>query len=118
PVREALLRSRFRDRPSAPGESNESLNQPEKDYIITVIGLLTNDQARDRERVRKELIGAAKLVPTGKPPILPENVELEGGAIQVFFPRTEPISVKDKEVTLEMQFGSMRIEKKFRLTAM
>jgi hypothetical protein len=120
PVRKALLRSRFGDRTSAPGESNESLNQPEKDYIITVIGLLTNDQARDRERVRKEVIGAAKLVPTGKPPILPENVEIEpsSGAIQVFFPRTEPISLKDKEVTLQLQFGSMRIEKKFRLKAM
>jgi len=120
PVREALLRSRFGDRTSATGESNESLNQPEKDYIITVIGLLTNDQARDRERVRKELIGATKLVPPGKQPILPENVELDAssGAIQVLFPRTEPISLKDKEVTLELQFGSMRIDKKFRLKAM
>jgi hypothetical protein len=120
PVREALLRSRFGDHLSALGDSNESLNQPEKDYIITLIGLLTKDQSRDRERVRKELMGVAKLVRTGKPPIRPENVEIDksASAIQVFFPRTEPISLKDKEVTLELQFGWMRIEKKFHLKAM
>lgn len=120
PVREALLRSQFGDHLSAPGASNESLNQSEKDYIVTVVGLLTNDQSRDRERVRKELIGAAKLVRTGKPLIRPENVDLEAssGAIQVFFPRTEPISLNDKEVTFELQFGSMRVQKKFRLKAM
>jgi hypothetical protein len=120
PIREAMLRSRFGDHVSAPADANGSLHQSEKDYIITVIGLLMNDQARDHERVRKELMGAAKLVRTGKPVIQPENVELDAsaGAIQVFFPRTEPISLKDKEVTLELQFGSMRIEKKFRLKTM
>jgi hypothetical protein len=98
----------------------ENLNQPKRDYIVTVIGLLTNDQSRDRERVRKELMAAAKLVRAGKPAIRPENIELDAaaGAIEVFFPRTEPISLNDKEVTFELQFGSMRIEKKFRLKPM
>jgi hypothetical protein len=120
PVREALLRSRLRDHLSPPRDSNENLNQPAKDYIVTVIGLLTNDQSRDRERVRKELMAAAKLVRAGKPAIRPENIELDAaaGAIQVFFPRTEPISLNDKEVTFQLQFGSMRIEKKFRLKPM
>jgi hypothetical protein len=120
PIKEALLRSRFGDHVSAPGDSNERLNQPEKDYIITVIGLLTNGQTRDRERVRKELMGAAKLVRTGKPLIQPENIELDAAAsvIRVFFLRTEPIGLKDKDVTFELQFGSMRIEKRFHLKAM
>lgn len=120
PVREALLRSRLGDHLSAPRDSNESLNQPEKDYIVTVIGLLTNDQSKDRERGRKELMPAAKLVRAGKPPIRPENVELDAsaGAIQLFFPRTVPISLNDKEVTFQLQFGSMTIEKKFRLKPM
>jgi hypothetical protein len=120
PVREALLRSRLGDRLSAPGDSNEKLNQPEKDYIVTVIGLLTNDQSKDRERVRKELMPAAKLVRAGKPAIRPENVELDAsaGAIQVFFPRTVPIGLNDKEVTFQLQFGSMTIENKFRLKSM
>jgi hypothetical protein len=63
---------------------------------------------------------AAKLIRTGKALIRPENITLDAsaGAIRVFFPRTEPISLTDKEVTFQMQFGSMRVEKKFRLKAM
>jgi hypothetical protein len=124
PVREALIRSRSGDHLSSSEDArhhlDDSLNKPEKDYIITVTGLLTNDQARDRERVRKELMGAAKLIRTGKPPVRAENVALDAsaGAIQVLFPRTEPISLADKEVTFQMQFGSMRVEKRFRLKAM
>jgi hypothetical protein len=120
PIREALLRSRFGDQRSAPGDAKEQLNQPQKDYIITVIGLLTNDQSKDRERVRTELMGAAKLIRRGKLPIRPEKVELDASAsaIQVFFPRTEPISLNDKEVTFELQFGSMRVQKTFRLKVM
>jgi hypothetical protein len=120
PVREALLMSRSGNHLSAPADAKQKLNEREKDYIITVIGLLTNDQLRDRERVRKELMGAAKLVRTGKPPIRPENVEPDpsSGAIHLSFPRTEPISLTDKEVTFELQFGSMVVEKKFKLKAM
>jgi hypothetical protein len=124
PVREALLRSRSSDHLSSSEDAKDnvdkSLNEPEKNYIITVIGLLTNDQARDRERVRKELIGAAKLIRMRKAPVRPENVELDAsaGAIQVFFPRTDPIRLTDKEVTFQIQFGSIRVEKNFRLKAM
>jgi hypothetical protein len=124
PVREALLRSRsghhLSSSEGAKDNLDNSLNEPEKDYIIAVIGLLTNDQATDRERVRKELMGAAKLIRTGKAPVRPENVELDAsaGAIQVFFPRTDPIRLTDKEVTFQMQFGSIRVEKNFRLKAM
>jgi hypothetical protein len=124
PVREALLRWRSGEYLStaegAKDKLDKSLNEPQKNYIITVVGLLTNDQARDRERVRKGLMRAAKLIRTGKALIRPENITLDAsaGAIRVFFPRTEPISLTDKEVTFQMQFGSMRVEKKFRLKAM
>jgi hypothetical protein len=115
-----LLRSRSGHHLSAPADANEKLNEREKDYVITVIGLLTNDQLRDRERVRKELMRAARLMRTGKPPIRAENVELDAsaGAIHVSFARTERISLTDKEVTFELQFGSMSVQKKFKLKAM
>lgn len=120
PVREALLRSRSGDHLSVFGDAHAKLNGPGSNYIITVIGLLTNDQSRDRERVRKELMGAAKLVRTGKAPVRPEDVELDAtaNAIQVFFPRTDPISLNEREVTFELQFGSMTVQKKFRLKTM
>jgi hypothetical protein len=119
PVRQALLRSRLSDHLAA-GDSNENLSEPERDYIITVIGLVASHQSRDAERVEKELMGAAKLVRTGKAPIRPEKVRLDAsiGAIRVFFPRTDPISRDDKEVTFELKFGSIKVVKKFRLKAM
>lgn len=119
PVRQALLRSRAGDHREA-GDSNDILSQPEKDYIITVIGLVASHQSREGDRVEKELMGAARLVRTGKALIRPEKVTLDAsiGAIQVFFPRTDAISVDDKEVTFELQFGSIKVVKKFRLKAM
>ena len=85
-----------------------------------MIGLLTSHQSRDRDRIEKKLIGAAKLFRTGKAPIRLENVTLDAsiGAIQVFFSRTNPISVGDKEVTFELRFGSIKVVKKFRLKEM
>ncbi|MGI8962146.1 MAG: hypothetical protein ACR2IV_20785 [Bryobacteraceae bacterium] len=120
PVRHALLRSRFGDHLAEPGDSKVKLNEPEKDYIITVIGLLANHQSRDRERLEKELIGAAKLVRTGRVSIRPEKVTLDAsnGAIEVSFPRTDAIRLDDKEVTFELQFGSINVVKKFRLKTM
>jgi len=120
PVRQALLRSRFGGQLPEPADLKQNLNQPEKDYIVTVIGLLASHQSRDRQRVEKELMGAAKLARTGKAPIRPENVTLDAStsAIQVFFPKTDPIRVDDKEVTFELQFGSIKVVGKFRLKAM
>jgi len=119
PVRQALLRSRLSDRPG-PGDPQETLNQPEKDYIVTVIGLLTSDQSIGRERMSKELMYATRLVRTGKPPIRPEAVKLDASisAIQIFFPRTDPITVGEKDVIFELQFGAISVERKFRLKTM
>ncbi|MFL6352164.1 MAG: hypothetical protein ACJ74Z_09985 [Bryobacteraceae bacterium] len=120
PVRQALLRSRLGDQLSEARDPKENLNQAERDYVITVIGLITSNQSRDRERVQKELTGAARLVRAGKAPIRPESVSVDAsvGAIQFFFPKTNPISLDDKEVTFELQFGSIKVAKKFRLKAM
>ena len=40
------------------------------------------------------------------------------GAIHLFFPRTAAINLKDKEVLFATRFGSMKIEKRFRLKDM
>lgn len=123
PVRQAWARSTVADHSMElrePGGLKENLNQPDKDYILAVVGLLASHQSSDSERVRRELIGAAKLVRTGKAPIRPEKVSLNApeGAIQLFFPRTDPIVLDDKNVTFELQFGSMRVIKRFRLKPM
>lgn len=53
-------------------------------------------------------------------PIVPDDVKLDEktGAIHFFFPRTDPITLDDKDVTLSSQLGSMRLVEKFRLKDM
>ena len=66
--------------------------------------------------------GATTLKPKGKEAILPVGVETvvaSGTMLTVFlFPRTEAISLEDKEVTFQMALGPMRVKSKFRLKDM
>ncbi len=131
PVREALSRTNAQN--YAPVEA-------QKDYVVTVLGLVPGGNyrragrletqstsgdadgrdARDPEEMLEGLMGTSRLFPKGKAPIAPEDVKLDPatGAIHLFFPRTESISLKDKEVLFATRFGSMKIEKRFRLKDM
>ena len=112
--------------------------QTAKDYVLTVIGLVPANRyrdagqlsghsrsddtvdARDPEELLEGLMGSARLLRKGKPAITPENVKLDAatGALHIFFPRTNPISPADNEVTFKTQFGSMTVQKLFRLKDM
>ena len=66
-------------------------------------------------------MASTKLLVKGRSrPIEPDDVTLDEntGAIHFFFPRKDPITLNDKEVTLASQFGSMRVLEKFRLKDM
>jgi len=138
PVREALVRS---------GQADESLARSSKDYIITIVGLWPGEKPKPAEpaddaawsadpsdiptehekpgpaglgRMREGLMTSAKLLPKGQKPIAPEDVTLNAktGAIHLFFPRVNPITLSDSEVVLSIQFGSMHVVEKFRLKEM
>ncbi len=138
PVRQALLRST----PAATPETGYSPAQAGKDYIITILGLVpggtyrpagrldtqstsdtldsTGRGAHDPEEMLEGLMSASRLFPKGLAPIAPEDVKLDPatGAIHLFFPRTEAIRPANKEVSFATRFGSMKIEKTFRLKDM
>lgn len=129
PVRQALARTQ--------GETAYAREQFQKDYIVTVIGLVPAGRYRaaghletqsrsgesngvdpqDPEEMLEGLMSTSKLMPRGKASIAAEDVKLDAatGAIHVFFPRTAPIDSADKEVSFATRFGSMTIDKKFRL---
>jgi len=135
PIREALLKSQ---------PQQDVVDQAQKDYILTVIGLVpagryrassghlathsesdetldsTGRASQDPEEMLEGLMAASALIPRDRPPIRPEDVKLDAstGAIHLFFPRTQPITLKDKEVTFTTHFGSMTISKSFRLKEM
>lgn len=133
PVRQALLRSQSGD---------VSPVSADKDYIITILGLVpagtyrtgarlesqstsdtldsTGRDAHDPEEMLEGLMSASTLRARGLPVIAPEDVKLDPvtGAIHLFFPRSASIRPSNKEVTFATRFGSMRIEKTFRLKDM
>jgi hypothetical protein len=126
PVRSALFRSHD------PGshDTEHTLAQPEKDYIITVIGLVparrpatAGSEERnqfDTTRMRAGLMNTARLLRRDKRAIAPEDVQIDEptGAVRLFFPRTDPITADEKEVTFGTTFGAMRVVQKFRLKDM
>ena len=139
PVRQATLRARELGL-KLPSSAGSALEEP-KSYVLTVIGLIpakqyeeagtlpkrstseTEDGTRppvDTEQVLEGLMSNTRLLVRGKPALRPEDVKLdpETGVIHVFFPRSFEISKGDKEVIFSTRFGSLNLDKRFRLADM
>ena len=112
-----------------------SPQQLRDDYVITVLGLVPagrynrtdpNPQGTDdsvQTSPTEMLAGVmrySRLWPKGKPAIrlVDAKVDAATGALHLFFPRAEAISLADKEVNFETRFGSISILKRFRLKDM
>jgi hypothetical protein len=136
PVRQAL-RAKERKDSSAGAYTAEDVR---KDYIVAVLGLVpagryqasghleTRSQSgegsgsdpQDPEQMLEGLMATSRLLPRGNAAIRPEDAKLDAatGCIYLFFPRTRPITAADKEVLFSTRFGSMAVDKKFRLKEM
>lgn len=126
PVRQALLRL----------EQGSSLGEP-KYYLITVEGLVPAGHYKDAaklegksssdesitensansERVLEGLMANSKLIVRGHAPISCENAKIDPktGAVHLSFSRTVEIKRSDKEVAFITRFGSLLVEKRFRI---
>lgn len=109
-----------------------------KHYVIAVLGLVPANRyrdggrldghsssddrvdARDPEELLEGLMESSRLLRRGRPAIAPDNVKLDGasGTVRVYFPRTDPITAAEKEVVFRTRFGSLTVEKLFRLKDM
>lgn len=137
PVREALLETNDPDRRDTPN----TVSKPERDYIVTVIGLVpaqkTNaitdedeehpqtpaerEEARRAQvnAVRQGVLDSTRLLRPGKKPIAPEDVHLDAsGTLKIFFPKTDPIEPDDKEVIFDSRYGALHVSQPFRLKDM
>jgi len=119
PVRVAL--SRAKDESAAAAAERAA-----KDYVITVIGLLpantsagAEHPANDPAQIQGFLV-TSRLEPRGQATIAPEDATIDPatGAVHLFFPRTHPITLNDKELTFVTRFGSVTVQKRFRLKDM
>lgn len=139
PIREALQRSLP---PSASDTAESGKAKPtEDDYVIAVIGLHSpgrgnpSDSAEDDQRddsgqngsrqrrqrdpaqIKEELMATSRLTPKGRDPITPSDVQIDstGGTNQILFlfPKTNAISLDDKEVEFEAKLGPVKVAQKF-----
>jgi hypothetical protein len=112
PVRLALAR-----------EDHTTASEPTREYIITVLGLVP---ARRKtapglsQETIQGLIRTSALLPRGHAAIHPDNAKLDTatGALHLFFPKNDPITLSEKEVTFVTRFGSLTVQKRFRLKDM
>lgn len=132
PVRQALLKTHD----PALIDTALTVVEPDKDYVITVMGLVpghkppsaTSDDEDhpsiaapyDPKSIRVELYSSSSLMRSGKASLKPEDVHLDEatGTIQVFFPKTDPITIADKLVVFRATFGKLRVVQEFRLKDM
>ncbi len=100
-------------------------------YVVTLIGLRlpgsrnrNNDDDSDRPSTqsRDQLLTYTQLVIKNKAPIGPDDVKInnESGQYEIrfFFPKTNPITPADKEVTFQTMIGNQKVENKFELKKM
>jgi hypothetical protein len=119
PIREALSRSKDAAASLAVGRSAQ-------DYVITVLGLVPANVAPSAEHPAEDpaqlqaFIANSRLIFRSGSAIAPEEAKIDPstGAVHLFFPRSRAIALNDKEVNLVTRFGSVNVQKKFRLKDM
>lgn len=99
-------------------------------YVITVTGLRLGMGGRGGNSPSVEQLGRARerlkemtsLVIKGREPIAPARVDgtpsPEGTTLRFYFPRSQEISLDDKEVQFETHMGPMELKTKFQLKDM
>lgn len=86
-------------------------------YWITVLGLATKGPLDDDQK--QAFIANTRLIARGRTPMIPISVDVDqSGAAHFQFSRDQPITLADKEVTFVTRFGSISVEKRFRLKDM
>ncbi len=133
PVKEAFVRARFGKEADASQQAREYLQRPEPHYVIAVIGPPRRaPQQREgaeggqqrpgpSEEMKQKLKSLTLLHRKGKPDIHPEVVEVVAGAAQTMvfrFPRTDEVSLEDKEIEFATRMGPIDIKRKFKLKEM
>ena len=104
-------------------EDQATPSQPANQYIITVLGLVParpKTGAGLSEDTVQGLTRTSALLPHGHAAIQPDKVKLDAatGALHFFFAKHEPITLNEKEVTFITRFGSLTVQKRFRLKDM
>jgi hypothetical protein len=123
PMKEALVRDQVGAGGIIPAETQDVLSRGESLYVVTIMGLPTR-YARSLDSMKAETF----LKRNNKPPIALKDMGVQQAAasekspaflVVVFgFPRTDAITLEDKDVEFFTKLGQIDIKKKFNLKDM
>ena len=120
PVKQAMVKFRFGPEVETAQEAQDILARAETHYVVSVSGLPARmaRMAENPERIQQ----SAFLVRKKKPDLGAEHVQvspMEGSVdLHLMFPRTEAITLEDKNVEFKLALGPMDVKKKFKLKDM
>ncbi len=122
PVKEAVVRSKYGAEAATSPDAKQILTTPEPSYVIVVDGLNRRMVGEtDADAIKKAMMEQSALVIKGKEPIKAIDFRAVGqGRISAVFafPKTNPITVDDKEVEFQTKLGTLNIRQKFHLKDM
>ena len=117
PMKQAEVRGQVGLNGTIPPETQQLLDRAESYYVVTVMGVPAR-YARALQNIKAETF----LKRDQKAPIVPEeSIAQQAGANLILafgFPRTDAITLQDKDVEFVTKVGQIEIKKKFSLKDM
>ena len=121
PVKQALVRFRYGDEVATAQEANDYLTRQENFYVVTVAGL-PGRMAGLVQRNPDGLKESTMLKRKKKEPINPDDIrsqaQEESTSFYFMFPKTDAITIDDKEVEFIMKTERFEVKRKFKLKNM
>ena len=121
PIRQAALRAHYGPEVDSVKGVQEALNAEVTHYAVSLIGFPARMVQQNPSRFAS-MASSAVLKRKNQDPIVAESVEVRPGdppdGLVFYFPRTDPITLEDKEVEFQLEFGQLKIKRKFQLKKM
>ena len=121
PVKQASVKLRYGIEAATAADGLSYINREEPNYVVSVTGLpgrMAGFMQRAPDRIKEN----TSLHRKGKEPILPADLQIttqmEETDLYFVFPKTDPITLDDKDVEFLMKTERMEIKRKFKLKKM
>lgn len=129
PVKQALLRLKFGNQLPPESDPNYTLNSVEDHYIVAITGLVLprakkkpGEDGSPQDRIRDEFLATGQLIRRNKPALGASEVRVNPpearDEVLFLFPKTDPISLDEKDVTFQTEQGAFEIRRVFHLKEM
>ncbi|HWE48567.1 MAG TPA: hypothetical protein VG273_02185 [Bryobacteraceae bacterium] len=122
PLKQALMRVKFGAEAGTSAQAKQFLDQVETSYVLILSGLRGPLMRANPETLKAALMSETFLAVKGKEGLKPADAQISADAksweIVLFFPRSNPYTLEDKEVELSTKLANQPLKYKFRLKDM